>query len=435
MLDKYVKAILYLAPFEVVLLYFTDSTSIKVYIFSILCIFVFNKFLLKENPKESLAYYHHFLLFAIFFYVIFKYQIPSYMGTSGPEGIGTDDNTFYGQLREGDVTYAMEVPAEYKYPFSIFLQFIFPFKATTPLSVTTFTILFVSYLPYYIKKISDILFNDERISKCAIFLIITCPFIVYYSSIIMRDMLITTLIFAGLYYYLRKGYLGLAISILLIVWIRFGSIVFLAAGIIVIIISRMKEHRMAKWKIVFLLLCILLLFYFAFPYLQEYSYGRLSNNLIRDTNGDYFKDSTIAKLVNMPFPINIILSTIFFIYIPLFQFPILVDGHFYSGGIMQGTLTPLFFFFVWNYFYNALFSLFSSKNRSLVILFALMILFAMLLGTISLQSRHKTVLIPLLCLFSSYGVVRYNKSAQSISILLAVGTIAVQIIYSILMLF
>lgn len=243
----------------------------------------------------------------------------------------------------------------------------------------------------------------------------------------------TTFVLAGLYYFIKKRYLGLIISILLISWIRFGSIVFLAVGIIIMMIYQMKKSKYFYLKIFLLMLIVISFFILAFPVIQEYSGDRLSNTLIRDTSGDYFGESTIAKLVNLPFPINIISSTAFFIYIPLLKFPTPVDGHFYSGDLMQGTLSPLFFFFIWNYFYNALFTLFLNKNgrnKSLAILFVLMIAFALLLGTVSLQSRHKTVLIPFLCLFSSYGIVRYNKNGQGSSVFLSACTIVFQLFYA-----
>ena len=90
-------------------------------------------------------------------------------------------------------------------------------------------------------------------------------------------------------------------------------------------------------------------------------------------------------------------------------------------------------FFLWNYIFNASLQAITDKQRDTAkqLLF-IIILFALLLGTISLQSRHKTVLFPILCIFAAYGKVKYDKRLSDASVFMAIVVIGAQLLLAII---
>jgi hypothetical protein len=64
--------------------------------------------------------------------------------------------------------------------------------------------------------------------------------------------------------------------------------------------------------------------------------------------------------------------------------------------------------------------------------FYIALIFSILLGTISLQSRHKTVLFPIICIMAAYGSVYYNKKYTGTDTLIATVIIFVQILLALI---
>lgn len=143
----------------------------------------------------------------------------------------------------------------------------------------------IIFLPHYVNRISYQFTGSNAISLMAERLLLLCPFTTYYGCILMRDMWIATFVFAGLYYFIQKRYLVFAICTALIVYIRFGSIVFLGVGVLIIMREQLYAHFSTRSKGRMVLLIVLgigmALFMAAFPYIQELSGGKLEDGLFR----------------------------------------------------------------------------------------------------------------------------------------------------------
>lgn len=72
-------------------------------------------------------------------------------------------------------------------------------------------------------------------------------------------------------------------------------------------------------------------------------------------------------------------------------------------------------------------SLLFKINNSINTIVYMAILFAMCLGTVSLQARHKTILFPLLCIIAAYGICNTNKRYSKFSYLLAATCVLIQL--------
>ncbi len=421
---------LLLCLLSLVVIFVVDQTSVISYVYTLGLLFCVSRIMCKDNISDVYYIFHLYLFVAIAFTLIFKAQFPDYLGLTGQEGIyGTDDARYYAQIVGGNVSYVVQVTVVDQFMYSILLRTLYPFEVYTPLNIVILNLLFAVFIPVLVYKLSFSFFKDEKLSKTASYLSLFCPFTVYFSCIIMRESFIATMVLAGLYCFKEKKYLLLIIPVISILIIRMGSIVFLLGGMLVVLKSKLAQY--SRYGNLFFLILLLILVggaYVFFPLLQELTQGKLSDSLIRSTDDEFWEGSTLARIMSLPFPLNILFSTAFFIYAPILAIPMPVNGHYLVSTFFQGVFTPFFFFFLWKYIYNALSSFFVKHELDVKNVILIIFIFAILLGTVSLQSRHKTVLFPFLCILAAYGKNNFEERYRLSSELLALITVLGQIL-------
>lgn len=414
---------------------FADTTSLFSYGYALLLLVVSGYIISRKEMKDLFFAFHFYLLFAIAFTIIFKSQFPAYLGMTGEEGgIGTDDCRFYAQVVGGEgVGYTIMVSTVDLMPYSLLLKLIYPFQIFTPLNILTPTLLFTAYLPIYVRRLSYLLTNDNKLARLAFLYTLICPFTLYFGCIILRESFTALMVIAGLCYFLQKRYVPLFICVFALIWVRFGTLAFLLCGIVLLYRYQLRHKTRSDFPFVILILVIIGVFYLSFSYFQEFSKGKLEYGLIRSTDNERYEDSTIGALMRLPFPLNILLSTVFFLFIPFLGIPQPHYGHYLVGSFFQGFFTPLFMFFLWKPIFNATLSaLLERRHEAAKKILYMAIIFAMILGTISMQSRHKTVLFPILCILAAYGYANKNKKYDGSATILASIVIGVQLIIAVL---
>lgn len=412
---------------SIIVLLFVDDTSVKSYLYTLGLILISSHFLFKDLSTKAFYYFHFYLLVAVFLFIIFKYQSPLYQGLTG-EGVA-DDTRFYPQIVGGkNIAFNITTSVYEIYPFSLLMRTLYVFDVYTPLNIVILNLLFITYLPIYVELLTQVIFNNTEISKRASLLTFLFPITTFFGCIILREGLIAVSIVAGLFYFKMKNYYALLICIFLVGYIRMGSLIFLLLGLFCLyraeLISNNKKYLFNC--VIIITFCFLI---FLFPYLSELSDGKFSGSLYREMN-DFWDGSTIEKLTQLPFPINIVSTTLFFLYIPFFKLPKMVDGMYLVRDFFEFILTPLLMLlFLWKNIYNAILTALKSSNIHLHNLILYIILSAFLLGTVSLQSRHKTMLYPFICILAAYGMVNYNKKYHKLTMILYAVTFLANIVF------
>lgn len=419
-----------------IILAWVDISSIFSYLYSLILFFILNKLLCK-GERINVWYFHYYLLVSIFLFVLHRYLIPDYLGMTGPEGgIGTDDCRYYAQLKDGQVDYPITFPLQEIFPFTYFLKIIYPFSIDTPLNIVIPNLIGVVFLPYYVNAFSNILLRSKNVGNYAEKLILFCPFTTYYGCIIMRDMWIVTLIIGGFYYFYNKKYVLFVIFCILICFIRFGSVVFIGTGCIILVrekfYSKFQSRMKGRFLFVVMLLFVGVLFSYLFPFLQELSGGKLEDGLFRESFyailSDMDSDALILRLIELPLPINFIALAIFFFFLPFFSISFCTFGVLNMNTVFCVFLTSIFFFFLWNSILRTILqSLKLSCHTTIKTVVYMAIVFAFCLGTVSLQARHKTALMPILCILAAYGICSTNTKFNWLSAMLTVMLIAVEL--------
>ena len=418
------------------ILSWVDASSIFSYLYTLVLFLILNKLLCK-GEKRNFLYFHYYLAFAILLFVIHRYLIPGYLGMTGPEGgIGTDDCRYYAQLQDGKVPYKIRFNIHSIFPFTIFLKTLYPFSIATPLNIIILNLLGIAFLPYFVKLLSYEILRSTQVAKTASKLILLCPFATYYGCILMRDMWIATLVVAGLYYFRKERYILFVLLACLVCFIRFGSAVFLGMGLLVLMRERIyaacRTRMNGRVLLLFMLGIVVCAFMVLFPYLQEYSGGKLESGLFRASYYSMLNkmdsDAVILRLMTLPVPLNYIALTVFFFFLPFWNTSLYTFGIFSQVRLFCSFLTPIFFFFLWKYIVQTVLQNLNLKQNLPIKTFVYMALaFALSLGTVSLQARHKTVLMPLLCILAAYGMHNSNRRYNRLASFLTVIIIAVQV--------
>ena len=412
----------------VTIILFVDRTSLFAYVYSLLLLTASSFLICHKNERNDLySVYHIYLFIAIVFYAILKYQFPEYMGLNGGEG-RMDDNRFYAQLVDGKVSYFYIVSVDDKMPYVQLLKWLFPFTINTPLNILCVNVIFSAYLPIFVRRLSVMITDNRKIGRLAFLYSLWCPFTLFWGCVLLRESCTAALVFAGLCYFIEKKYPQLLVCIVFLAWIRFGTLAFLLCGMLLLYRFELKRSTRSDFIFLSVFAIVIVVFYFSYGYLQDFSGGKLGDSVIRSTDSERYEESTIGAIMKLPFPINIFFSSLFFLFIPLFSIPQPQGGHYILSGIFQSFLTPLFMFFLWKPIYNTVLSVIRGINKDDVkkILY-LVLLFALLLGTISMQSRHKTVLFPMLCILAAYGKVKFDVRVRGTAELLTALTVCAQI--------
>jgi hypothetical protein len=229
--------------------------------------------------------------------------------------------------------------------------------------------------------------------------------------ILMRDIWIVTFVVAGSYFFLKRNYLAVAVFVGCTAFIRFGSLCFFFIALL--ILCKYKSDHVFSSTVVSNFLFVLFIaltitvFFAMLPFLITISSGKLSASLFREdiigvlTRMD--ADAFLLKLTKLPFLPRIILLGIFFFFAPFLKFRFYTLGVFNIRFIMMSLVAPVVLIFCWsNILKSSLFSI-STPRNNIRYIFLIAVFIAICLGVFSLQSRHKTVLMPFLYILMASG--------------------------------
>jgi hypothetical protein len=199
----------------------------------------------------------------------------------------------------------------------------------------------------------------------------------------------------------------------LVAYIRFGSLVFLFAALLILCKYKLNAliiSPLLSNLIYFLFITIVVMFFFlSVPILVNITHGKLSASVFRE---DFLQmmanegsDSTLMAFRKLPMIIRIPLFALYFFFAPFFKFIPFTLGIFNIRNILDMFLTPLILFFCWGYIIQSfLYGIFHNSHIRFFLLIAIM--FAVCLGTFSIQARHKTILMPIIYILAGFG--RYS---------------------------
>lgn len=422
-----------------VMMAFASSSGYTAYAYTMLLFLVFNYFCDKDHWRKNIAYFHFYLILAFVMYFIHRMQLPNYMGLTGPEGgIGTDDVRYYAGL-DVKITYSTErMDIAMNNPYTELLKIVYPFKVGNPIDIIIFNLLGISFLPFLTFKTAIAFFNNRKIALMAERLTLFCPFMMSIGLIIMRDVICATLILAAFCCFAWKKYIPFALFTGLLVYLKFGFVVFLGIPLFAYMVLRdnQKTRHIIPTKLKYFIFFIVFLaafVVFIVPNLSTLTQGRMTpESMFRDSFLDYLEgandDSILVKLYSLPVVIRIPALIITFLVIPPLTLNIFEGNIFIVKNLLQNVMAPIYWWPLYFYFFQFLFS-YKKLNSPAKSIYYIIIFLALALGMISLQTRHKTALLPFMYIAISYSMVSLGKQHRFISVVFLLLFIAAQLVY------
>ena len=423
---------LILPVFFIIGIFILNSNGIVSYLWTLLLFLVINCFIDKNWKFRNFVVIHVFVAAALIVYTINLSQFPLQQGLTGGEGVITDDSAYFASAADVLFQGVHGHGVTKETPYVILMRFLYPFKIVDPINLIILNILLgLAFLPYLTAKISERLFHDQNICRSAFWLIAFCPFCWSGGLIIMRDVPSLIFILWAFLLFLNRKYFHMTIPLALLIWIKFGFIVFLIVPIVCYIYIQTGPHLTSKkiWFIVGVLVVLVLVYVVIIPNLFVVTGGKMDDgNLFRDNFLDFLAEnndqSLLIKIYQMPVVIRIPLLIAAFITMPMLTIP---TGLIHPRGILSLFYT-VYIMFLCGYAFRLLFPNRELDQNAKTLLWTIPCL-ALALGMVSLQFRHKVILMPFIYMAVAYGMNRLHKSRKAQ--IVQIGYIGSNIIYAV----
>ncbi|MHA1337832.1 MAG: hypothetical protein ACTSPW_19170, partial [Promethearchaeota archaeon] len=404
--------------FAIISVWTLDYFSIIIlFIFYFLYLFFFNIFFKNSKIAKATCVFSIYIIITVIIYWIQYLTFPEYHGFSGDLGFGTDDRYFYEEAVFGATYRGFRLNL---HPYSLFLRgfvylisifkelhpidLLFVNKELHPIDLLFVNVLGASFIPLFTKEVSYKISKNEKVSTISFFFTLFCPIIIVNSLILVKDGWTAALFIGSFYFLIERRYLFLILSIIFLLFLQISSGVLLIISLLIFIffISNDKTiiiNRSTKYFVSLFLLIITIL---ALPYIFRFLeyYHLLENFLFREEYLNFLtlganENSMAVKIYTQPFLIRLVLGFFFYFGSPFLSY----NSLFYEGKIVARSLIlfsfPFLFIFYFKYFIHSAYFSFLSKQKSVLVLFIIFILNILLLSQLSIQFRHKTMVMPL----------------------------------------
>jgi hypothetical protein len=381
-------------------------------------IFVFHK---KELKDFSFAFIINSFFIGIFF-SIQTYVFPTSYGTTSPLGSWTDDSYFFtlvaNSVPPGLVTRANYY--EYTHPFSTIIRYLTPLPINHPMDVIFFQSGTAAVISVFTKKFVIQMSGDIKAAKLAYLLTLVCPFLMMNGGVIfLRDTLAAALLIYSMACINDRRF-ALAIGAIGIQFlIRPGTAFILlpAYGIIYFIRSKM----LSRGNLIALALFAPLLIIGAIRALisvqdiPEYAayfetMGMGGREVYSDLQATDGANGIFLRIQEFPFVVKFVLNGIYmFVYPFLDVRTALNQPYFDVRTILMTVVAPIYGIWLNAGFIAGFMTKVRAMRAQKQIGWAVVITL-FLIGTYSLQTRHKTLIYPLYYVIVALGLTRAKPS-------------------------
>ncbi len=448
-LAKTISLLLFLSLLVIFLSFISPGTLVN-FAFFLLISIILGRTIFKSSILRISSLFITYSFLAVLIYLLQYMTLPEYQGLSGPQGIGTDDYQFFYEAIHGVGVYvgsSLVLTGLPPHTFSTILSNVIKIIPTSNihlLDLILFNVMAVTFIPELTSKTAYLLTNDISIRNLSFKLSLFCPFYLTNGLILIRDGWTAMLLIASIYFFLKKKYILLALATTLCFYIRIASGVQLVIALAFLASYQFYINRTDPIKKVIVALysiagfSLIVLYYFPLLYSYAVAKGITENIIFREAFVEGFiakseeltgRAATIYTVYHQPFYIRIPFGILFFLCLPFLSVDSLMrEGIFIPRNfIMQ--LFPILFLFYFKWLIQAI--LYSWKKLdSRIILIAMIFVFLLLLiSQISIQPRHKTMLMPIFYILVSYGFYRKTHFGSSLGLISSILLAFIEILH------
>ncbi|MDP3655584.1 MAG: hypothetical protein Q8R45_01280 [Brevundimonas sp.] len=373
------------------------------------------------------------------FYVVQTHFYPESFGTTSPLGSWTDDSFFFSLVADS-VPPGLELRRDYflyTMTFSSIVDALTVLPIHHPMDVIFFQSGVAALLATFTKRFAFQMSGDHRIARVAYILCIVCPFLMMNGGVVfIRDTFVAALMIYSLACLFDRRYILAGSALLLQLVIRPGTGLILLPACAIIYLA---DRKILGPKNLFVLAAAVPLVIIAFSQLgivEQYfpAYAGYINSMSL-TGRELFADlsSTDANAIfrevqEYPFFIRFFLNGIYIFFYPFLD-PIdsLSTAYFDSRSVTLGLIVPIYSFWLNAWFIAGVIT----KSRVLLKhwqITAAVIVTLLLVGTYSLQTRHKTIVYPLYYVIAAVGFASARPGERRVGYLASFAIIGAQLI-------
>jgi hypothetical protein len=412
-----------------------NVTSLIPFFYFLLLAIVVYGIAFRRFSAEVIMLYGVYSLLSIGIFLIQHWTLPEFYGFSGGVGIGTDDCRFYQQAAANPPNFpshCYQIAPGHSY--SVFIRALSPLGIYHPLDVIWVNVVGSMLTPLFVREAAKGIFNNTEIAFASFLFASICPFLLSNSIILIRDGWTATLLIGGIYFLLEKRYVILLVTVVLLFYLRVASGAMALGALVFVAWLMYREARVHKFLRPLLLGTVVgviaLVALYAVPIIWEYVLAKgLAGGFFREEfareyvmgTGSGRANPAMGTLLSQPWYIRIPLSTAFFSILPTFELSSVVrEGVFIPRSLMASVAYPLLFIFYINYLARGLHYALSQKDINLIAVAILFFGFTLAVSQLSLQARHKTMIMPLMYLLVGYGYVNHTRNGKNIGIFVSI---------------
>lgn len=423
---------------EMAVILVVNAASVFNYLYYFLLTVILYRLLVRKRGLEPLFLYAIYSFLIIGLYLLQYWCIPEYLGFSGTLGFGTDDSRYFWQIADS-LPPNFPVPPYFSppLPYCMLVKFITVLPIRHPLDALFFNALGAVFIPVFAREVAFMLTGQRRVAETAFKLVMWCPFILRNSLVLIRDGWVTALSIGAIYLFLKKRYLSMLALTALTFYLRIGSGFLLLAGLFSFIVLQVIRRRTSVANkilcvcgvAVVVALVVLPLSPIAYSYWSRK--GNLENLLFRESFFENFvtrhnPDAQLVKLYRHGLWARILFGVPYFLSAPFFSLDALVyDGMWIPRGFLRD-LFAIVFIFYFGRLVQGILKAWQNKNVSIKVIVAVFFASILIISQLSLQLRHKTMLMPLFYIIVAYGYHNKNRIGMLLGKMGAVALVAIQ---------
>ena len=403
-------------------------SGILAYFYFLSLTLIFYKLLFpKKCVLEPLLLYILYATFMLILYALQYLSLPGYIGFSGPRGIGTDDAYFTYCVAEtlpsgfiGRKVQVDRAATSNETPFVTLLKFITWYPVTHPLDVLFFTVMATVFIPIFTRELTFEVFKQKKVSYLAFRLMAVAPFLLSNSLILVRDGATAALFMGAVYYFVRRRYVIMGILSALLFYVRIASGLQLVFALGFFVLLRLIQLRKIGNKFFYVVLIVMvgvISTIILYPTVEIYLRGKnilLGGVFFREKYATGFMatgqkltanyDSAFQKIYQYGPLIRIPLGFTYFFLYPLFvPTRVITNGVFIPRVVLENVIAPILYLFYIKFFIQGIFRAWKDKNLSILTALAAYLALILALSQLSIQFRHKIMILPLFYVIVAYG--------------------------------
>ncbi len=417
------------------------------------------------HPASLMGFFYYLLLFSIFILVFHKNEMPSFLmaftvnsalisayyviqtavypesfGTSSPLGSWTDDSFFFALVADSipPALLLRDNYSLYTSPYSDFIRFVSLLPIHHPMDVIFFQSGVAGILTTFLRRFTIQHTGDARLGNIAYFFALFCPFLLMNGgALLIRDTLAAALLIYSLAC-LNKRQWPLALAAIIIqVVIRPGTGLILLPVYYLVYLPGIRQFSAGRASKLILGLPILTVagLALAATFLDLTQYQSYFDNMSlsgRDYSDALQVDQSANRILlsfqQMPFVIRFVLNGAYIFLYPFLSVAAAFPGEYFDiRSVLLSLAAPIEAFWLNAWFVAGLITRARVATQQRQIGLAVIATF-LLIGTYSMQTRHKTIIYPLYYFIVAIGFAKSEAMERRIGYAISAVLIILQLL-------